>query len=403
MPFKLFATLVTELGQTTKTNEKLALLKEYFTNAPDNDKVWAVALFTGRRPKRLVSGSLMGEWCMERTGLPAWLFTECYSMVGDLSETIALLLPKTSYQVHDPDPNPNPSPDPHPDPHPTSNPHPHLSTLTLTLTHPTLTHLLNEFTRLLKASADEKKNFVIECWQQFNTPERFVFNKLMSANFRVGVSANLPIQALAQILGLTVAEVAHRISGKWDPANTTFDSLLLHPGLSSDNSKPYPFFLAYPLEDSPDTLGGPNEWMAEWKWDGIRGQVIRRGAEGFIWSRGEELITEKFPEFEWLFALLPNGVCLDGEIVALPANYSTVEPRVPAPFSMLQKRIGRKNLTKKILAEVPAGFIAYDLLEMDGNDLRHRPLGERRQLLEQLFASINHPAFSLSSSIRFNT
>jgi len=420
MSFKLFSDLVVSLGQTTKTNEKLTLLKEYFLEAPDDDKVWTIALFTGRRPRRLVSGNLMGQWCMEITGLPGWMFTECYSMVGDLSETIALLLPRSENLTKS-----------HADVGGIPATEPGLL-LHQSESNITLSQLLNQLHHLFSHSEEAKKAFVLQCWQEFDTQERFVFNKLMSANFRVGVSANLPIQALAKTHSLTVAEVAHRISGKWDPATTSFAGLLLHPTLSTDNSKPYPFYLAYPLEDGPETLETPQQWQAEWKWDGIRGQVIKRNGEGFTWSRGEELITEKFPEFTRLFNQLPDGVCLDGEIVALPPKRhadegGTPAPSVkshadeggipaeisskhtlqkeaaiyPAPFAELQKRIGRKNLTKKILAEVPAGFVAYDLLEYEGQDIRERPLYKRRELLEQIFAGIHDPAFILSSVIDF--
>ena len=394
MSFKLFSQLVVSLGQTTKTGEKLSLLREYFTEASENDKVWTIALFTGRRPRRLVSGNLMGQWCMEITGIPGWMFTECYGMVGDLSETIALLLPpRNADEGSIPLVNPititqNFSEEEIPD---------SIPSLQLTLTH-----LLNQFNLLKSVAEEEKKAFVLDCWQQFTINERFVFNKLMSANFRVGVSSNLPVQALAKNLSLTVAEVAHRISGNWDPEQITFDGLLLHPDLSTDNSKPYPFYLAYPLEENTETLGTPDEWQAEWKWDGIRGQVIKRKDEGYVWSRGEELITEKFPEFKRLFDLLPNGVCLDGEIVSLQPSYQTLLNAYPAPFGELQKRIGRKNLTKKILVDVPAGFIAYDLLEFEGNDIRMLPMEQRRKLLENIFKTINDPAFTLSLRIDFS-
>jgi len=429
MSFKLFSNLVVSLGQTTKTNEKLALLREYFEKAPEDDKVWTIALFTGRRPRRLVSGNLMGQWCMELTGLPGWMFTECYSMVGDLSETIALLLPTHSNSIlgHAEERGipaaelTNSNRPTIPDLHADEGGIP--AAETGHFQHgdsgdATLSRLLNQLHQLITHTEETKKAFVLQCWQQFDTQERFVFNKLMSANFRVGVSANLPIQALAKTHHLTVAEVAHRISGNWDPGVTSFSALLLHPTLSTDNSKPYPFYLAYPLEEDTATLGTPQEWQAEWKWDGIRGQVIKRNGEGFTWSRGEELITEKFPEFTRLFNQLPDGVCLDGEIVALPPNRHADEGGIPAsipqsiplqkqatiypaPFAELQKRIGRKNLTKKILAEVPAGFVAYDLIEYEGKDIRDLPLAERRKLLEQIMAGINDPAFILSPVIPF--
>ncbi|MCU0403812.1 MAG: ATP-dependent DNA ligase [Chitinophagaceae bacterium] len=371
MSFSTFSNLVTELGQTTKTNDKLALLRHYFSTASDEDKVWTIALFTGRRPRRFVSGTLMGQWCLELTGLPSWMLTECYGMVGDLSETIALLLP--SVHEHKNDNAPLPS----------------------------LAHILKQFNSLQGATEEEKKQYVVGSWQLLSKTEIFVFNKLMSANFRVGVSASLPVQALAQVYNLTVAEVAHRISGKWNPAEISFKQLIIETATNTDNSKPYPFYLAYPIEETPENLGEPQEWQAEWKWDGIRGQLIKRNNECFIWSRGEELITEKFPEFEALFKKLPNGTSLDGEIISLPPDFSNKQDNRPAAFAELQKRIGRKNLTKKILKDVPAGFIAYDLMEYNGIDIRQEPLEKRRRWLAEIFAEINDAAFVLSGTIDF--
>jgi DNA ligase-1 len=376
MAFQQFAKMVSALGQTTKTNEKLAVLKAYLATAPTADKVWMIALFTGRRPRRMVSGSLMASWCMEITGLPGWLFTECYGLAGDLSETIALLLPPANIPNVERDPSTNTT---------------------------TLAEILEQFTQLQTASEADKKAAILGYWQQFTTAERFVFNKLMSANFRIGVSANLLIQAIAACHSLSVAEVAHRISGNWNPATTAYTELLFTNTAATDNSKPFPFYLAYPLETDCADLGSTNDWVAEWKWDGIRGQIIKRKGEGFIWSRGEELITEKFPEFEQLFAWVSDGTCLDGEIIALPKDYETLPNFKPAAFSALQTRIGRKNLTKKILHEVPVGFLVYDLLEWQGNDVRQQPLQLRREWLEALFSKFSNPAFRLSELIAFES
>jgi DNA ligase 1 len=365
MSFTLFANLVSSLGQTTKTNDKLALLRDYFVNAPDEDKVWTVALFTGRRPKRFASGTLMAGWVLEITGLPSWLFTECYGTVGDMSETMALLLP----EKHDGCKN---------------------------IEEKTLTYFLEQFISLQKAEEDIKKAFVTETWGHMHVQERFAFNKLMSANFRIGVSANLVVQALAKVTGLEVAEIAHRISGNWNPATTSFASLLLAHNEEADASKPYPFYLAYPLEEKTDTLGNPDDWQAEWKWDGIRGQIIKRKGQIFVWSRGEELMTEKFPEYEILKAWLPDGTCLDGEIIPL-------KDAKPLSFSLLQTRIGRKNISKKQLLEVPVGFIAYDIMESSGKDIRQESLQYRRSLLEALFNKINSEQFILSPLLPFET
>jgi DNA ligase-1 len=200
--------------------------------------------------------------------------------------------------------------------------------------------------------------------------------------------------------------IAHRISGNWDPMTTNFSDLLSEHAVTTDHSKPYPFYLAYPIEDEVSTLGDPHEWQAEWKWDGIRGQMIKRNNELFVWSRGEELMTEKFPEYHALKNHLPNGVVLDGEILVAkdPSPLERGRGEVfPLPFALLQTRIGRKNITKKQLTEAPIHFFAYDLLEYEGNDMRETLLVERRILLEKIVKEINHPALLLSPVISFTT
>jgi DNA ligase-1 len=321
---KQFADLVNILGTSTKTNDKLNALSDYFASANDKDKVWVIALFSGRRPKRTISGSLIQQWCSELVNLPLWLFEESYHTVGDLSETVALLIPD-SLTIKDAEPRP-------------------------------LHYFVERFQALEKADEETKKAFMIQSWRELATPvERFVFNKLLSGAFRIGVSQKLMVNALAKTVKLEPSVIAHRISGNWDPASISFDDLLSESAVTTDFSKPYPFYLAYALEDEPSSLGEPGEWQAEWKWDGIRGQLIKRNNELFVWSRGEELLTEKFPEYTVLRDLLQDGIVLDGEII--PA----VDGK-PLAFAMLQTRIGRKNITKKQLQEVPMCFFSYDLL-----------------------------------------
>ncbi len=360
---KQFAALVSVLGTSTKTNDKLEALVHYFTTANNQDKVWVIALFSGRRPKRMVSATLLQQWCTEISGLPAWLFEESYHTVGDLAETIALLLPPPE-QTHQP---------------------------TLHL-HEYLSQLVS----LEKEQEAVKKDFVTGCWLQMNKEERFVFNKLLTGGFRIGVSQKTIVNALAQAVQLSPSVIAHRISGNWDPFSTSFESLLSETGASADHSKPYPFYLAYALEDAPDTLGNPDNWQAEWKWDGIRGQIIKRDNELFVWSRGEELMTEKFPEYSLLSQALPDGVVLDGEIIPC------IDGR-PLPFALLQTRIGRKNVTKKQLHEAPISFFAYDLLEYSYADWRNRPLAERRLQLEQIVKQAEQPILQLSPVIQFDS
>ncbi len=357
----MFADLVSLLGTSTKTNDKLRALVNYFTNADDKDKVWVIALFTGRKPKRVINTKLLAEWCVEIAGLPGWLFGESYHTVGDLAETIALLLP---------------------DPEPTNS----------DILHP-LHFYIEQFQKIEKQDEAIKKKFVVESWSQMNQSQRFVFNKLITGAFRIGVSQKMMVNAIAKFTSLEPSVIAHRISGKWDPQTTYFNDLLEEANGATDYSKPYPFYLAYALNHEPSELGNIEDWQAEWKWDGIRGQLIKRNNELFVWSRGEELITDKFPEYQVLNNLLPNGIVLDGEIIP-SINKS------PLPFSLLQTRIGRKNITKKNLQETPITFFAYDLLEYNYEDWRSRPLSERRSKLEEIINALESEVIILSDAVQ---
>jgi len=366
--FSLFSSLVSFLGTSTKTNDKLDALADYFKQAPDADKVWVIALFSGRRPKRMINSSLLPLWSLEITGMPAWLFEESYHTVGDLAETIALLLPP-----------PVPVEDGQ---------------------QQSLSFYMQQFVAFEKQDEAAKQAFITAAWLQMNKDERFVFNKLLTGGFRIGVSQKLMVNALAKSVKVSPSIIAHRISGKWDPTTITFDELLSEDVHTVDISKPYPFYLAYALEEEVSTLGEPGEWQAEWKWDGIRGQVIKRNGELFVWSRGEELMTEKFPEYDVLLSVLPEGTVIDGEIISI-ANMDNEWGFQPMPFAYLQTRIGRKNITKKQLQDAPVGFIAYDLLEYNYEDWRPKPLTERRAKLEQIQAQANLAVLRLSPVIQY--
>ena len=359
---KQFAELVSLLGTSTKTNDKLEALASYFNTANDKDKVWVIALFSGRRPKRTIRPTLLQQWCADMVNIPLWLFAESYHTVGDLSETIALLIPDQPGAI--------------------------------SVNRP-LYYYVERFLALANSGEEEKKEFMMQSWKELASPaERFVFNKLLSGAFRIGVSQRLMVNALARTVNLEPSVIAHRISGNWDPAAASFNELLSEEASRIDFSKPYPFYLAYALEDDPAALGNPSEWQAEWKWDGIRGQIIKRNNELFVWSRGEELMTEKFPEYDVLTNLLADGTVLDGEIIPSEGDR-------PLPFALLQTRIGRKNITKKQLQEVPMSFFAYDVLEYDGSDYRELPLSVRRAKLEEIVQQVSHPVLKLSAVIKY--
>ena len=360
---KAFALLVDALSATTKTNEKIAALEHYFSVAADKDKVWVIALFSGRRPKRTISSTLLKNWCSEFCNIPLWLLDECYHTAGDLSETIALLVDASNTLIEIPQEHP-------------------------------LHYYIEQFISLEKSTEEDRKAFMLQGWAQLkSTTEKFVFNKLLSGSFRIGVSQQLMVNALAKVSGAAPAVIAHRISGNWNPATITFNELISDENNLADDSKPYPFYLAYPLEDAVETLGSIDEWQVEWKWDGIRGQIIKRNNNFFVWSRGEELMTDKFPEYDLFQHLLPNGTVLDGEIIV-------ADGATPLPFALMQTRIGRKNITKKVLQDAPVSFFAYDVLEWDGTDYRNISLRQRRQKLAQIVASAAIDNLQLSPLIQ---
>lgn len=369
---KAFAQLFNDLDQTNKTNEKISILENYFVTVSDEDKIHTLALFTGRKPKRQINSTFIKNWAIEMANIPYWLFEESYHVVGDLAETIALLLPvNTSSQDK------------------------------------TLAAWIAEINKLNQLTDEERKSWLLNAWASMDQQERFVFIKILTGSFRVGVSQSLIIKALSHLSGLDTATLTHRIMGKWNPQTFNYRQLIQQQDASDDLSRPYPFFLAYAIQETSDqtktaiqiadTLGNPAEWQAEWKWDGIRAQVIHRKNNSYIWTRGEDLATDKFPELLPFIQELPDGTVLDGEAICFSNG-------CPMPFNVLQTRIGRKNLSKKILADSPMSFIAYDCLEYGGQDIRQLPLLERRQLLERLQQTSSYTElFRVSPLIAFNS
>lgn len=355
-----FTRLYAELEESNRTSEKLAALERYFREAPPADAVWALWLLTGHRLPRPVKTSLLRAWVAEEAGLPEWLFDESYNAVGDLSETMALLLGACESRM-DGDEEERP-----------------------------LHQWVKEYLVPLREAPDETKREMLRAtWRALDRQERLVWHKLMLGEFRVGVSRTLVLRALANVLAIPPAEMAHRAMGSWSPTVEDWHRITRGSDGKGDPTRPYPFFLAYPLEGPLLSLGSRAEWQVEWKWDGIRSQVIRRGGDVLVWSRGEELMTDRFPEIVSIGRLLPPGTVIDGEILAWRDGR-------PLPFAVMQQRIGRKVLGKKILAEAPVALIAYDLLEHDGEDWRERPLHERRRALEQVVARVNSPSLIIS-------
>ena len=344
-----FAELFDALDSTTSTNAKVAAMARYFAEAPPADAAWAVFFLTGRRLKRLLPYAAIHGWTLGATQLPSWLIEESYSIVGDAAETAALVLDQLP---------------------------PIEDTAPVSLAHWVEERILT----LRGADPETQERRVTEWWAPLDRLQRFVLLKMITGELRVGVSQTLVVRALAQSAGIPTATVAARLMGDWTPTPEWFVSLIAAESTDVDQSRPYPFFLASPLDDDPASLGDVNEWLLEWKWDGIRAQLVARGGAVHLWSRGEEVITHRFPEIAAAATHLPDGTVLDGEVLAF-------RDERPLLFSALQQRIGRQKQVAQMARTVPVVFMTYDLLELRGEDVRPRPQVERRHLLVELLGS----------------
>jgi DNA ligase-1 len=355
-----FAELFESLDTTTSTRAKIDAMSAYFRLTAPADAAWAVYVLIGRRLKRSVGPKLLRAWLHEEARLPAWLIDETYASIGDLAETIALLMTAEATAGAAP--------------------------LEVSLSDWFTERILP----LARQSVLERRQHVVGWWHELPYRECFLVNKLLTGALRVGVSRSLVTRALAECLDQPRIQIERALIGEWQPSAAFWEALTRNEG-NLDVAQPYPFYLASPLESPPERLGQRDDWLAEWKWDGIRGQIVRRAGQCALWSRGEEIITDRFPEIVAAAGLLPDSV-LDGEVLAWVGERAL-------PFARLQQRIGRSKLSAKILQEIPARFVAYDLLEEGGEDLRPLPLKERRARLELLVQQADTPALALSPKV----
>jgi DNA ligase 1 len=364
-----FAALFAAIDQTNSTNAKVEAMVRYFNAAPPGDAAWAVFFLTGRRIKRLIAGTAVGDWIAAATGLSNWLLGECYAVVGDGAETAALMLDQMPAVPGD--------------------------AISLAA------WVEDRILPLRNAEPEDQQLEVIDWLRGLDRWQRFTLLKLLTGELRVGVSQTLVVRALAEAASLPATTIAARLMGDWTPSAGWFTSLLA-PGVTSDDlSRPYPFCLASPIDNDiveaaplAALLGELAQWQVEWKWDGIRAQIVTRAGQVHVWSRGEELITERFPEVSASAAHLPDGTVLDGEILA----FSLADDR-PLPFSALQQRIGRQTQVARKARDIPVVFMAYDVLEQGGIDVRHEPLSQRRPWLASLIAAVP-AAVAASPAIR---
>ena len=376
---KRFAALYAALDASTGSNDKLDALADYFQSAPAHDAAWALRFLSGGKLARIAGAGELRDWIATCSGLPAWLVEESYDHVGDLAETATLLLDDPPAAGH---------------------------------RERGLADWI-ELTLLPVAGAEpeRRREAVVGAWRSLPVDQRLVFNKLITGALRVGVSQRSVQQALARISGLDVARIAQRMMGGWTPSPDTLPRLLSPDDHADDRRQPYPFFLASPLEAEPATLGPVSDWLLEWKWDGIRLQLLRRDAEVALWSRGEERLDGRFPEIERAAAALPDGTVIDGELLAWADGMAPSEDQShnetgdseggfrPLAFTALQRRINRLKPGPKLLAEVPVRVLAYDLLEQAGRDLRDEPHAIRRALLSETLERLGDPRIVLSPEV----
>ena len=347
-----FAQLFAEIDQTNSTNDKVEAMRAYFAGAPPSDAAWAVFFLTGRRLKRLVPHASIRDWTMAATGIDGWLLEECYGIVGDGAETAALVCDQL----------------------------PSIPTDALSLTEWVEGRILP-----LRHAPPETQEALVLAWvRELDRVQRLILFKLLTGELRLGVSQTLVVRALARAADLPATTMAARLMGDWTPSAAWFEALSSLQVTDVDLSRPYPFCLASPVEGAgpiADLLGPVQDWQFEWKWDGIRAQLVKRAGAVHLWSRGEELITVRFPEIAAAAEALPDGTVLDGEVLAFRSER-------PLPFSALQQRIGRQSQVARKARDVPVVFMAYDVLEHGSRDVRPTPLVERRAELERLISNL---------------
>lgn len=344
---KGFSELFHDLDEMTKTGERITRMVKYFEDAHEEDASWASWFLAGNRIKGVVKTGQLREWASQRSGWPVWLIDECYERVGDLAETLSLLIGGNKEAA------------------PTS-----LSEVVREILLP-----------LAHADRSEKAESLKRAWDRLRPMDLLPFHKLLTGGFRIGVSRGNLCKALAEVGQVDPAIIAQRISGDWDPGIRKFEQIVGEERPEDSWCRPFPFCLASPLQKEPETLGDLNDWWVEWKWDGIRCQFLNEENGGLLWTRGDESVGESFPELLNLSPHLPAGLAIDGEILAWG-------PEGMRPFSRLQKRLGRKQPGPSILKKEPVRFMAYDLLRMEGVDMRTLPFLDRRKRLQSILEEL---------------
>ncbi|MCI0712574.1 MAG: ATP-dependent DNA ligase [Chloroflexi bacterium] len=356
-----FSNLYNILLEASDAREKIDVIKDYLSDAAPADAAWAIYLLSGKRPRRVMSGKRLASIAMETTGTPLWLFEECYNAVGDMVETATLLLPEDTPASAVP------------------------------------LHVWMEDWLLAEMAEKERQQSIVEAWRELNTIQRYIFNKLLTGGFRSGITKRTLVRAIAEFSSVDTTLITHRLEGEWLPTPAFYEALIASEQVGEDVSRPYPFVEIQVIEtrDVQDEFGDVTQWQVEWTWGGIRVQVVKREGQVFVWTHGEVLVTRQYPEILGLAATLPDSIVLEGDL--LPWKDGQL-----MPLDNLQKRVNRKNVSKKLMAEVPLVFVACDVLEVNGEDVRHQPLAWRREQLIKLVQTADSNGFHLSETIEIS-
>ena len=357
-----FATLFKELDETAQADLKIEALINYFKKVPPEDLAWTVSLLLGRKIKQVISVKRLRKWSVELTQIPDWLLAECLNNVGDLAETISLILPFEGNSENIP-----------------------------------LHVWIEQCIFPLKDQQEEiQKEKIVSFWHQLNSVERFLFNKLVTGSFHVDIPPKLIIKALSSFCSLNEKYISQRLIGNWVPTAGFFNFLCTSNVSDTMANIPYPFNPVVQLDLKVEDLGNINQWLFEWKWNGIRSQIIKRENKVFIWSHDEDLLNDSFPELYELGSILPDGTVIEGIIIPIRDN-------ILLPSAELKKRIAKRYPVKKILSDIPVSFVAFDLLEFDKEDIRNKSLNQRRNLLKEILNDITDKRIILSGVVECNS
>lgn len=357
---KFYAELYKALKRNNRESDILELLIDYFSKVCERDKIWTLYILSEGKVKKKFRSQLLKECACEYTGIPDWLFEESYRFTGDLIETLSLILPEKE-----------------------------------TDSHRTLSGWMDFVNTINLTDESEMKEKIIKAWKDLDHSEKYVFNKLITGSLRSGLKDKVLIKALSEFFNIEPNIIARRLKSEWHPDKISFKELFSGDDPNDVISKPYAFFTEEVMETESEELGLPGDWLAEWKFTGIRVQIIFRQGDIFIWTEDEDLITDKFPEFENLKNILPEGTVFEGVLLC----YGNGKP---LPLTYLKTRTGRKNINRKTMIEFPVVFIAYDILEYNGNDIRHKVLAERKEIISNIKSQIsNSELLKFSQEINF--